>query len=298
MSNSWPDLDVLELFVAVVDSGSLGAGARKVGMAQPNASRAVALLEARLKTSLLHRTPRGSAPTEVGVQLAEQARILLDAAQRFSAWEQSGVGRQVEELRVGASMTIAETLLPAWLSRLRTLVPRVRVDVKVGNSEEILQQVQQGALQLGFVETPHLPQQLNTLLVQQDALRIVVGPHHPWAERSTPVSLAELAATPLVLRESGSGNREALTELLAGWPLAEPAQVLSSNSAVRVAAASGAGPAALSELAVHAQLASGELLSVPFQGQGVARPLSAVWGGPRRLNGLAAQLVDIARAQS
>ncbi|WP_374700251.1 LysR substrate-binding domain-containing protein, partial [Arthrobacter sp. JCM 19049] len=103
-------------------------------------------------------------------------------------------------------MTIAETLLPAWLSRLRTLVPRVRVDVKVGNSEEILQQVQQGALQLGFVETPHLPQQLNTLLVQQDALRIVVGPHHPWAERSTPVSLVELAATPLVLRESGSGT--------------------------------------------------------------------------------------------
>ncbi|WP_374700250.1 LysR family transcriptional regulator [Arthrobacter sp. JCM 19049] len=45
MSNSWPDLDVLVLFVAVVNSGSLGAGARKVGMAQPNASRAVALLE-------------------------------------------------------------------------------------------------------------------------------------------------------------------------------------------------------------------------------------------------------------
>lgn len=49
---------------------------------------------------------------------------------------------------------------------------------------------------------------------------------------------------------------------------------------------------------MHAQLASRELLSVPFQGQGVARPLSAVWGGPRRMNGLAAQLVDIARAQS
>lgn len=294
MTDELPNLPVLELFVAVVDTGSVGAGARKAGMAQPNASRAVAELETKMKTSLLERSPRGSKPTPAGLALADHARELLDAAQRFNTWFQASRGADIRDLKVGASMTIAETLLPAWLAEVRRRRPELRVEVHVLNSSQVLHEVQRGALQLGFVETPNVPVRLNAMVVQEDELIVVVPPSHDWANRRSKVTLAELAQTALVVREKGSGTREALAELLAGLPAAEPAQVLSSNAAVRVAVVSGAGPAALSALALRDQLANGALLRVPFEGQGISRPLTAVWSGPQRLAGAAAELVAVA----
>src|SRR5699024_10138236 len=96
--------------------------------------------------------------------------------------------------------------------------------------------------------------------------------------------------------EPGSGTREALQELLAEHVPVEPAQVLSSNAVVRVAVAAGVGPAVLSELALRDHLARGHLLRVPFEGRGITRPLTAVWTGPRRLTGLAGELVAVAAA--
>ena len=296
MSEKWPNLQILELFVAVVDEGSVGAGARKVGMAQSNASRAIAELEAGLQTALLERSPRGSAPTSRGLLLADQARELLDTAQHFNELVRSDRGEPME-LRVGASNTIADTLLPVWLAELNRRLPQARVEVQVQNSAQVIDDVLSGALQLGFVETPNVPVRLNALVVREDELVVVAAPTHDWAERTSRISLQELAATALVVRETGSGTREALQELLSGYDVAPPAQVLGSNAAVRVAVMAGAGPAALSELAVRNQLADGQLLQVPFEGQGISRPLTAVWAGPRRLTGVAAELVAVAAAK-
>ncbi len=298
MTEEWPNLQVLELFVAVVDTGSVGAGARKAGMAQPNASRAIAELETRMKTALLERSPRGSTPTPAGLALADHARELLDSATRFDTWFRASHSSDTRDLRVGASMTIAETLLPAWLAEVRRRRPELHVEVHVLNSSQVLHEVQQGSLQLGFVETPNVPVRLNAMVVQEDELLVVVPPDHPWASRTSKITLAELADTALVVREKGSGTREALQELLAGLPLAEPAQVLGSNAAVRVAVLSGAGPAALSTLALRDSLASGALLQVPFEGQGISRPLTAVWSGPQRLAGVASELVAVAAART
>lgn len=226
--------------------------------------------------------------------LAQHARELLDSAHRFNGWFRSNHSSDTKELRVGASMTIAETLLPAWLAEVRRRRPGLLVDVHVLNSAQVLHEVQQGSLQLGFVETPNVPVRLNALVVKEDELLVVVPPDHPWAGRTGRITLAELARTPLVVRERGSGTREALSELLAGMTTAEPAQVLGSNAAVRVAVTSGAGPAALSALVLREPLASGALLQVPFEGQGISRPLTAVWSGPQRLTGPAADLVAVA----
>lgn len=297
MNGDWPNLQTLALFVATVDEGSLGAGARRVGMAQPNASRAIAELEVEMNVELLARHPRGSRPTAAGRALADHAREVLDSVQEFSEWVAESRSEQPMMLRVGASMTIAETLLPAWLATLRERRPAARVDVSVMNSSQVIEEVQQGRLQLGFVETPKVPVRLNFRVVQEDELMVAIAPHHEWASRTGRVSLRELAETPLVVREPGSGTREALQQLLADYVTVEPAQVLSSNAAVRVAVAAGSGPAVLSELALRDHLAHGHLLRVPFEGPGISRPLTAVWAGPRRLTTLAGELVSIAGMQ-
>ena len=130
----------------------------------------------------------------------------------------------------------------------------------------------------------------------EDELVVVVAPDQPGALRAQPLELAELAETPLVVREGGSGTRDAFEELVPSAARTPPVQELGSNAAVRVAVASGAGPAVLSMLAVRSPLAAGELHRVPLAGRRPRRPLTAVWRGRRQLSGPAADLVAVAGA--
>jgi DNA-binding transcriptional LysR family regulator len=124
--------------------------------------------------------------------------------------------------------------------------------------------------------------------VAADRLVIVVRPDHPWARRRSPVRPAELAATPLVEREEGSGTGQALRAALTaclgpGAQLAAPALRLSTTTAVRQAVRAGAGPAVLSLLAVRENIAAGLLAAVPVPGLDLGRRLRAVWAGAAQL---------------
>lgn len=111
----------------------------------------------------------------------------------------------------------------------------------------------------------------------------MVDAAHPWARRPA-VGADELARTPLVLREPGSGTRRALEEALlrAGHPLtAEPAVVSPTTLGVRGATMAGTAPGALSSIAVAEDLRAGRLVRVLVEGLAIPRPLSAIWSGRR-----------------
>ena len=290
----WPDLAVLELLVGVADGGSLGAAARAVGMAQPNASRAVAGMERTLGVTLLVRHPRGARLTDEGVVVVERARDVLDAARGLLATADA-LGTTVSpHVRVAASMTVAEHLMPGWLLELRHTLPGVDARLQVLNSAQVLAAVASGACEVGFIETPGaVPRGLRSRTVAADRLVVVVAPGHPWARRRHALKADELAATPLVVREQGSGTRETLARALEGHDAVGPAVELGSNAAVRAGVRAGSDPAVLSELAVATDLAHGELVAVPVAGLDLDRPIRAVWRGPR-LHGAASRLVSIA----
>lgn len=290
-----PNLQALALFVAVVDEGGLGAGARRLGIHQPNASRMIARLEQEAGTRLLDRHPSGARPTSAGLLYASHARPLVDAARAFGAWLAQPAGAGAGELRIGVSLTIAEHLVPRWLADLRRAEPELRVLPLVDNSSRVLEELRDGRVELGFIEGPQVPREVHALTLVEDELVVVVPPGHPWARR-TNLSADELARTPLVVREGGSGTREALERRVPGAAATRPVQELGSNAAVRLSVAAGAGPAVLSRLAVEEQLRTGELVRIPLTGVDLRRPLRAVWTGPRRLTGAAARLVAVARA--
>ncbi|MDF0512262.1 LysR family transcriptional regulator [Agromyces sp. H3Y2-19a] len=298
MPTRWPDLAVLELLSAIGEHGSLGAAARAVGMAQPNASRAIATLERNLGLSLVERHPRGSRLTADGVVVAELAARLVDGAGELLATSRALRERHEARLDLAASLTVAEYLLPAWIAGLRHAHPELDVRVRVENSTQVFDLLADRAIDLGFVESPSVPRGLHSRAVARDRLVVVVAPSHPWTRR-THVTAHELATTPLVSREPGSGTRSTLAEALgaggvggAGVPeLSRPAMVVSSNAAVLISAASGAGPAVLSELAVRPWVARGELVEVPVEGLDLRRRLRAVWRGGEPLAAPAAALL-------
>ncbi|HWU31576.1 MAG TPA: LysR family transcriptional regulator [Marmoricola sp.] len=295
----WPDLTALELLVAVADHGSLSSAARALGMAQPNASRSIGRLERHLGVNLVVRSTAGSRLTPEGLLIVDWARVTLEAtATLLDGAEALAAGNST--LTVAASQTVGEHLLPLWLSKLRIQHPEATVTVQIENSAAVTAAVLSGHVGLGFIEDPDAPKGLHIWTVGHDELIVVISPSHPWARRRKPLTLNDLAATPLLVREPGSGTRVA-AERAVGGDL-QIAQVLHSNAAIRVSAQAGTAPAVLSRIAVADALASGALLEVRVDDEGarkhLRRELRAVWTGPRRLSGVAADLVTIARSAS
>lgn len=289
----------LAVLVAVAEQGGVGAAARHLGMAQPNVSRALRRLERHLRVDLVERRPRGATLTSDGTLVVDWARRVLDANDRLLEGVQALTTDRSPSVTVVASQTIAEELLPRWLATLSAQRPDTKVALAVGNSHEVGRRVSQGPV-IGFIESPDLPASLtvevDTALITTDRLVVVVAPGHDWARRTRPVSIEELAATRLVVREPGSGTRIALAQALGQVSMAPPALELEGNAAVRVAVAAGAAPAVLSEHAVLAAVQAGELRAVMVDGLEVERPLRAIWDRARPPSGAAARLVEIAVA--
>jgi molybdate transport repressor ModE-like protein len=290
-----PDLGALELLLAVARLGSLGRAARELGITQPAASSRIRSMERQLGVALVDRSPRGSQLTGAGALVTDWARRIVEAAEAFDAGAQALRGRRDSRLRVAASMTIAEYLLPGWLIALRAQRPDTAVSLLAGNSAAVAERLLADEADLGFVEGLDVPAGLDAAVVAHDRLIVVTAPGHPWARRRRPLSAAELASAPLVLREEGSGTRQVLATALGG--LARPLLELSSTTAVKASAVSGAGPAVLSELAVGEELAARRLVSVPVEGVRLDRELRAVWRTGHRPAGPGRDLLGLTRSQ-
>lgn len=295
MTRRWPEITVLELLVGIDDHGSLSAASRIAGMAQPNASRAIKQLERQFEMSLVQRRPTGSTLTPQGTVIAHWARkVLADALQLLDVAEGLRTERAAE-LTVSASNTVAEHLIPGWLGQFRSLNPDVTIHLQVRNSTQVIEGVLDGTCDVGFVESPTVPRTLHSLTVARDRLVVVVHPNHLWARRRKPLTVAELATTPLVVREPGSGTRTTLDLALQDYTRAAPLLELGSAAAIRTSVLAGVGPAVLSTLAVSEQVRSGELRVIEVAGLDLDRVLRAVWKPPRQLEGPAGDLVRLVR---
>src|SRR5580704_16576834 len=291
------DLMPFDLLLSVARLGSLGLAAAEHGISQPAASTRIRRLERQLGVPLIERSPRGSHLTPDGELVAGWAQAAVDAAAALDAGVTSLRARSDAVLRVAASMTVAEYLLPGWLTALRARDPATAVALTAGNSAEVAAEVLDDRVDLGFVEGPDVPPGLAAQPVGADRLTVVVPPGHQWARRRSGVTAAELAATPLVAREPGSGTRRHFEEALRAHGVpgrVPPVAELSSTTAIKAAVAAGIGPAVLSSLAVTQELAAGTLRAVPVRGLDLTRRLLAVWPDGRQLTGAAADLRAIA----
>lgn len=287
-----PDVESLRLLVLIGERGSLGKAAAELGIAQPSASKRLSTLERQLGLVLVDRTRRGSALTPTGRVVWGWAQKVLDEVDGLLTGAEALRTKRDAELRIAASMTVAEHLVPMWIGELRRQEPDLYVGLQVTNSERVAELVRGGQVDLGFIESPSVPPGLSTRRVAADRLVVVVAPGHPWSRRRT-LTTRELVTVPLVVRERGSGTRETLERALqrAGAGEITPLVEFGSAAAVRGAVIAGTGPAVLSRLASAADLAEGRLIEVEVDGLDLRRTLRAVWPGGRRLVGPAAALL-------
>jgi DNA-binding transcriptional LysR family regulator len=275
-----PDLRSLDIFVSVVQHGSLSRAAAEHQVSQPSVSTRIRRLEKALDVQLLMRSSTGTQPTEVGLLVSAWASSVLNAASELVVGLETLQSQGGLRLHIASSLTIAEHLLPHWLTQFHRTHAGTAVELDVANSTRVVELVREGQTEVGFIESRDVPNGLRWRDVAADRLVVIVAADHPWSRRRTPLSVRHLVTEALVTREPGSGTREVLErELQSSGGVRQPPPILElgSTAAVKAAVMDGAGPAVLSELAVADEVRNGRLVVVETDGLHLARRLRAIW---------------------
>ncbi len=289
------DLETLRLLLSLDEQGSIGAAARARGLTQPAASKRIREFEARWRLAVVQRSARGSRLTPDGEAVVAWARTVVHEADVMAAGLEALAEGRGEELSVAASLTVAEFMLPRWIGELRSRHPDLHPQLRVVNSAQVADLVRSGAVDVGFIETATLPRDLAVTPVGTDGLAVVVPPQHPWARRTTPVTLEALRAEEYVLREEGSGTRSTFEAALRERP--RVALEAGSTAAILGAVLAGVGPGVVSRRASATYVDLGHLVEIAHP-LDLRRPVSAVRLPGRRETHRGDDLVRIARLAS
>ena len=193
----------LEVFLAVVESGSMRAAAEQLYISQPSVSGAVADLESEFGVRLFERMGKRLFITPEGEQLASYAQRMLSLnGEIIRQMQTSGGG---VPLRIGASMTVGSSIMPRLVRRMEAPAPYVFV----GNTGVVEQKLLRNELDVALVEGRIKSEDLVVTPVLQDRLAVVCTAEHPFAARKS-VRLSDLAGERLILREPESGTRQVL----------------------------------------------------------------------------------------
>ncbi|RLV48377.1 LysR family transcriptional regulator [Nocardioides mangrovicus] len=278
-----PDLGSLRLLADVARLGSIGAAGRAGGISQQSASERLRAMETQTGIALVHRSTGGSSLTPGGRLLVEWSSRLLSDADEVEHALLTLREDNVRRLRVFASMTTAEYLVPRWLVTLRRERGTL-ASLQAANSDLVLDALREDRADLGFVEGPADLAGLAHEVVGGDRLVLVASPDDPWAVRRRPVLPQELGNRALTTREAGSGTRRTVEEALAAATTTPtpPEVELTTNAAVIAAVRAGSPPAFVSELAASSDLAAGRLVAIPTAQIDLRRRFTAVWVGDTR----------------
>jgi DNA-binding transcriptional LysR family regulator len=273
----------LRVFAAVARHLSFTKAGQELFVSQPAVTKHIRELEAQYGQRLLERRGNRVSLTEAGRLLLAHAEAVAAATQQLE--EQLLALRDPDEaagrLRLGASTTLSQYVLPAWLPAFQARYPQVQLSLLSANSERIAEALLRGELDLGFVEGRTKNRDLHYELLMPDEL-VAVRRATPAGPPAQPLPLAEALASPLVLRERGSGTLEVLEMALRERKikLSDLQIVFYLDSTEAIKGYLEAAPEALgfvSRQALMRELAAGLLEVVPVRGLALPRHFEAVW---------------------
>ncbi len=262
----------LEVFAATAGTGSTRGAADRVARSQSASSAALAALEAAVGARLFDRVGRRLVLNEQGRALLPLTVSLLAHAGDLQARLSS---ERAAPLRIASSFTIGEYLLPRVLAEWKHGHPEVPARLVIGNTSEVIDAVAAFEVDIGFIEGRQRHPDVVVRRWLSDELAIFAAPSHPFAGRK--VGVAELSGAGWVLREPGSGTREASDRLLLERVADLRVELeLGSSEAVKRVVAAGVGIGCLSRHAVAEAFAGGWLVEVRTSLPKAPRTLSIV----------------------
>lgn len=272
----------LRVFITAAKTLNFTKCAEQLYISQPAVSKHIGELESRYKVQLFERSGSRLALTEAGRVMLEHAERIADGYRRLQYEMDLFTDRLGGELKVGASTTIAQYVLPQVLARFTARFPEVKVSLVSGNSEQVEAALARHDTDLGLVESsarhpgfhyePFIPDEL-----------VLIASTKGWYGRCDQVTLAELQTVPLVLRESGSGTLEVISKYLAAADVRlaslRVVMQLGSTESIKSFVRNSDAMAIVSVASIVDELRSGELRIIDIEGCTIRREFS--FAGPK-----------------
>jgi DNA-binding transcriptional LysR family regulator len=254
----------LEVFVATAQKGSVTQAAAAIGMTQSAASMALADFERQLGTRLFDRIGKRLVLNGDGRVLYPKAVEMVERAREMEQMFH-GEGRAVD-LRLGASSTIGNYLLPRLIGQFRAQRPGSKIRLDVGNTQQVIAALLNFEIDAGFVEGPCMHPDIEAVFWREDELAVCTRPDDALAQPGA-ATADSLRQAEWILRERGSGTREVVEQLLTSQ-LGDIrlAMELGGTEAIKRAVESGLGISCLSLTALAGAIERGNLVAVatPF----------------------------------
>jgi DNA-binding transcriptional LysR family regulator len=282
----------LRCFLAVADHRHFTRAARELGLAQPSVSAQVRGLEADLGSELFHRMKGNVALTPAGEALLPFARRILADVDAATS-EVSDVGGLARgHLAIGATPSLAATLVPPVLARFHSAHPGIELTLREAGSMDLVAAVEEGAVDIALVILPVRHDVLETQALLREELVVAVARQHPLAKRRT-IAVGDLRDTPLVMFREGYDLRSATEAACraAGFAPTFAVEGGEMDGVLRLTAA-GLGAAIVPSLVVEP---GGPLHAVRIERSALTRTVGLAHRRDRRLSRAAQELVDTVR---
>lgn len=293
------NLDYLRTYLEVIKAGSFSEVARKLSISQPTVSFQIQKLERDLGVRLIDRSKKTIIMTEAGKRLLRFAEFVEEERARLLDDVEQLREEVVGDLVITASTVPGEFLIPAILSEFKVQHPAVGIRVAVSDSLTVINDVQNGAYEVGFCGAMPEGQDLESFKIAEDEIVLIVFPEHPFANRPE-VSPMEVVGEPLIFREETSGTQRSVESQLleAGFNLGQgaPKLILGTTQAVVSAVEAKAGIAFVSSLAIKKSCALGLVKVVELEGLRLRRDFFCIYREERIVSRLLGEFVAFVQA--
>lgn len=269
--------DSLKTFVTLVEVKNFTKTAELLLMSQPSVSLHIKNLEKEFQTKLLVRSPKFLKVTPTGDILYERAKQIITIYEQTKQDILEHHHSLKGELKIGASFTIGEYILPSLLFDLHQDFPQIEFQVVIGNTDEIVQLVRLFQVDLGLIEGQTNDKELSVHPFMQDTLFLVAPNNHPLATMDE-VTIADLQNQAWITREVGSGTREYLSHIIRSNGLkVQSLLTISSNQGIKETVINGMGLSLLSYRVIERDLQHKNLSIIPLKNQSFKRTFSYVY---------------------
>ncbi|MES1041031.1 LysR family transcriptional regulator [Peribacillus simplex] len=270
--------DALKTFVTLVEVKNFTKTAEMLLMSQPSVSLHIKKLEEEFQTKLFLRSPKFLKVTLTGEILYDRAKQMITIYEQTRQDIQEHDRSIKGELKIGASFTIGEYILPSLLIDLQEDYPELELQVVIGNTEEIVQAVRLYKVDIGLIEGQTNEKELSVHPFMQDELFIVSSNNHELANKDE-AEITDLHDQAWVTREVGSGTREYLNHVIRSNGLKiKSILTISSNQGIKeTLIKNGAGLALLSRSVIERDVQNKILSIIQVKNESFNRTLSYVY---------------------
>jgi LysR family transcriptional regulator, low CO2-responsive transcriptional regulator len=257
-------LHQLKVFETVARNGSFTRAAEELLITQPTVSSQVKQLTKAVGLPLFEQIGKSLYLTDAGKELLVTCQGIFEQLNNFEIKIADLKGTKQGQLKL-AVITTAKYFIPRLLGSFCQKYPGIDVALKVVNHHEIQQRMLDNKDDLYIVSNPNRDIDLKSQAFLNNPLVVVARKDHPLAMKKN-VNLQELNDQPFIMREQGSGTREAIVQLFSKYDISVKVKLeLGSNEAIKQAISGGLGMSILSEHCLISERANGELTILDFE---------------------------------